>query len=138
MHNKEIIEELDDDEYNDIQEAKRHSEMLSVLKDVSNALKENKSKSIEDLLSKNNELIGKFIFGLSNLKPAITNNLNQDEVVKALSVLSKEMKGELVKLQKVIIESEKEDEKEIMKEWTFDVVRNNYGYIQKINAKQIK
>lgn len=135
---KTIIEEIDDDEYLDAKNAERHKEMYSVMKEVSNALKENKSKPLEDLLSKNNELIGKFISGLSNLKPAITNNLNQDEVVKAISGLSKEMKDELIKLQKTIIDTEKEDKKEPMKEWTFDVVRNNYGYIQKINAKQIK
>lgn len=136
----DIIEELDDDEYRDIQEAKRHKEMLSVLKEVSNELKSNKNKQVEELLSKNNQIIDSLVLGIQKLQPKQEKKENNHaEVVSAIQSMAKQIKDGLSEIKKTIIETEKEDEKEEpMKEWSFDIVRNSLGYIQKVNAKQIK
>lgn len=140
MMAKEIIEELEDDEYRDIQEAKRHLELMSVLKEVSNELKINKNKQVEELLSKNNKIIDNLVSGIEKLQPKPEKKENNHaEVVSAIQEMVKQIKGGLSEIKKTIIESDKEDEKvEPMKEWSFDIVRNSLGYIQKVNAKQIK
>lgn len=128
---KTIIEEIDDDEYEDIQEAKRHSEMMSVMKEVSNALKENKSKPLEDLLNKNNELIGKFVSAISNIKqdaPQVSVQVNQDKVISALQKISESI---VASNSELLIEFKKYNDRPIVE--SFKLVKDNYGNTKSVD-----
>lgn len=128
---KPVIEELDDYEYLDAKNAERHKEVMPVLNEVFNSLKENKSKPLEDLFKKNNELFGKFVSAISNIKhdaPQVSVQVNQDKVISALEKITK---GIIDSNSELLVEFKKYNDRPIVQ--SFKLVKDNYGNTKSVD-----
>jgi len=107
---------------------KRHNEIVDVLKAIKIPEQKDSTKfivNLEDAIRKLSDKVSKI--EQPNIVTEKT-TINQTEVVNSLNEMIKEFKSLKDSLT----------EKKSPKEWEFNVVRNNFGFIQSVTAKQIE
>jgi len=122
-------EEVTSEEYQIELMEKHHKEMINAIRSI----KFPESKDNSDIVNKLNSLCDILCKKLDNLpQPKVTvekTEVNQSEVIGILKNLVMEIKS----LNK---EEKKEDNREEKKRFSFDIVRDNFGNIQSVIAKQ--
>lgn len=106
---------------------KRHKELLSQLKLIGQTLSQKKDDYIVEAIEKQSGVVSMFMQTLQMLsRPEVNVQFEEERMVQAMTKIS----DNLIILKQSIIEHKRE--------WTFTVKRNREGYIETVNATQIK
>jgi hypothetical protein len=127
--------EENDIEFEQLLQDKRHKELLGTLKGIASLLsKDNSNDSgIISAIEKQSGKIEKFVQVIKELpQPKVNVEVNNDNVQTSITEMANSILGSLNEIKKVL----QQPEKEIKKEWTFDITRNVNGFINSITAKQ--
>jgi PPE-repeat protein len=129
----EIDEEEPINDLNDFNEAmtqKRHKQLLSSLKEISDELKKNEKgndlRTLETHFKSLNTLIEKLSNAPKPEKPVVNISNNNDDIVESFQLIADKISKEISLLK---------DSLSKPTEWTWTITRNRAGFIEYINAK---
>lgn len=125
---------IDDEDikFKELLEERRHKEIITAINKLAVLVSQNRSIDVVSAIEKNTQSLGTFVVAVQNIKPQVSVETNQYEVIKALNAIASDIKN----ANSQAIEKGFENIlNELKKEKEFKVNKNQNGYIESVTAK---